>query len=176
VLQTVDLATGEGLRDTAAAQAAAEGVLGYEGAIVELAQAALDSAVVRRACAREFWRETYVATPLPGITLEGYVDLIYRDDDGLVVVDYKTDAVASDELERRLDSYRVQAAAYALAVSEATGERVSRCVLCLLAPGASTEVVVAGDELRDAIGEVRRRAEHERIDPSPLPAPLPVDA
>ncbi|HTL86523.1 MAG TPA: UvrD-helicase domain-containing protein, partial [Acidimicrobiia bacterium] len=176
VLQTVDLATGEGLRDTAAAQAAAEGVLGYEGAIVELARAALDSAVVRRACAREFWRETYVATPLPGITLEGYVDLIYRDDDGLVVVDYKTDAVASDELERRLDSYRVQAAAYALAVSEATGERVSRCVLCLLAPGASTEVVVAGDELRDAIGEVRRRAEHERIDPSPLPAPLPVDA
>ena len=24
--------------------------------------------------------------------LEGYIDLLYRDDDGLVVVDYKTDA------------------------------------------------------------------------------------
>jgi ATP-dependent exoDNAse (exonuclease V) beta subunit len=174
VLQTVDLATGEGLADTAAAQAAAEGVLGYEETIVALARAALDSTVVRRACARSFWRETYVATPLPGITLEGYVDLIYRDDDGLVVVDYKTDAVAAEELERRLGAYRVQAAAYALAVSEATGERVSRCVLCLLAPGSATEVVVEGDELRDAISEVRRRAERERDDPSPLPAALPV--
>ena len=25
--------------------------------------------------------------------LEGYIDLLYRDDDGLVIVDYKTDAV-----------------------------------------------------------------------------------
>src|SRR5207253_1335385 len=123
------------------------GVLGHEATIVALAQAALDSAVVQRACSRAFWRETYVATPLDGITLEGYVDLVYRDDDGLVVVDYKTDAVTGVALGARLAHYRIQAAVYALAVSQATGERVVRCVLCLLGPNAATEVAVEGDEL-----------------------------
>src|SRR5205823_6362659 len=109
VLQTIDLATGDGLAATAAAQAAAEGVLGQEATIAALAQSALASNVVRRAQARPFWRETYVAVPLDGITLEGYVDLVYRDDDGLVVVDYKTDAVAGDVLPARIAHYRVQA-------------------------------------------------------------------
>ena len=92
-LQTIDLGTGAGVDATAAAQAAAEGVLGHEPTIVALTRAALASAVVTRAAARRYWRETYVAVPFDGITLEGYVDLVFRDDDGLVVVDYKTDAV-----------------------------------------------------------------------------------
>ena len=81
VLQTVDLATGAGLADLAAAQAAAEGVLGFEATIAELVQSALDSATVRAACATEYWRETYVAVPVEELTLEGYVDLVYRDAD-----------------------------------------------------------------------------------------------
>src|SRR5262249_46066445 len=97
VLQTIDLKTGADLDDTVAAQAAAEGVLGQETTIAALARSALASSVVQRASTRPFWRETYVAVPLDDITLEGYVDLVYRDDDGLVVVDYKTDAVQGAE-------------------------------------------------------------------------------
>ncbi len=192
VLQTVDLATGDGLAETVAAQAAAEGVLGHEATISALARAAIDSAVVRRACSRSFWRETYVAIPLDcadaaepgtaergshehGITLEGYVDLVFRDDDGLVIVDYKTDAVAGDALEARLGHYRVQAAAYALAVSEAAGERVVRCVLCLLRPDGAEEVVLEGDALAAGVAQVRALAEAERDDPAPLPPPALVD-
>ena len=79
VLQTVDLATGAGLADLAAAQAAAEGVIGFESTIAALVQSAIGSDTVRAACAGEYWRETYVAVPAEGLTLEGYVDLVYRD-------------------------------------------------------------------------------------------------
>ncbi len=96
VLQTVDLATGAGIDETAAAQAAAEGVLGKEATIAALARAAIASDTVRAASARPFWRETYVAVPVGGLTLEGYVDLVYRAEHGLVVVDYKTDAIGDD--------------------------------------------------------------------------------
>ena len=36
------------------------------------------------------WREVYACTPIGDRLLEGYVDLLYRGDDGLVVVDHKT--------------------------------------------------------------------------------------
>ncbi len=171
VLQTVDLASGAGITETAAAQAAAEGVLGRESTIAALARATIASPVVQRAAHRAYWRETYVAVPLDGITLEGYVDLVYRDDDGLVVVDYKTDAVHGPDLAERLAHYRVQAAAYTLAVAEATGEPVVRCVLCLLDPEGARDVVVEGDDLVAGLAEVRRLADTERDHPSPLPEP-----
>ena len=98
VLQTVDLATGAGIDDAAAAQAAAEGVLGQEATIAALARAAVASTTVQTASAHAHWRETYVAVPVEGLTLEGYVDLVFRDERGLVVVDYKTDAIG-DEAE-----------------------------------------------------------------------------
>ena len=45
------------------------------------------------------WREIYACTPLGGRLLEGYIDLLYRGPDGLVVVDYKTSATSDpDEL------------------------------------------------------------------------------
>ena len=148
MLQVVDLASGDGVDAAVAAQAAAEGVLGHESAIAALARAALASAHVVRASTRSRWRELYVAVPIDGITLEGYVDLLYRDDDGLVVVDYKTDTVRDlATLEARLVQYRVQTAAYAVAVEEVTGEPVVRCVLCFLDPEGARDVVMEGEEL-----------------------------
>ena len=74
--------------------------------------------------------------PAEGLTLEGYVDLVYRPSgsDGLVVVDYKTDAIRDDSmLADRLAHYRVQGAAYAIAVETATGARRPLCVRVPLA-------------------------------------------
>ena len=179
VLQTVDLSTGEGLADLAAAQAAAEGVLGFESTIADLVQSALASPTVRAACASEYWRETYVAVPVEGITLEGYVDLVYRGealdgagapqlfgDESLVVVDYKTDLIADDAmLAARLSHYRVQGAAYAIAVATATGIRVDRCVFVFLAPDGVREVEIAGAELEAAITQVRELMRTVRDEP-----------
>ena len=92
MLQTVDLATGDGLSAASAAQAAAEGVLGKEDIIEALCRSALDSDIVRRAALRPHWREVYVGIPYGDGVLEGYIDLLYEDDGGLVIVDYKTDS------------------------------------------------------------------------------------
>ena len=175
-LQTIDLTTGAGIEPAAAAQAAAEGVLGYESTIAALTRAALASAVVTRAAARPHWREMYVAVPFEGITLEGYVDLVFRDDDGLVVVDYKTDAVDAQTRADRIAHYRIQAAAYALAVTEATGEPVVRGVLCFLDPAGAMEVEFAGSDLEGAVEEVRALLVAEREDPSRPPPLVPADA
>lgn len=67
--------------------------------------------------------------------LEGFVDLLYRGDDGLVLVDHKTDSWRDDaDLDAKVDRYRVQLAAYAHAVEVAVGEPVVRAVLLFLAP------------------------------------------
>lgn len=140
VLQLVDLATGDGLDDLVAAQAAAEGVTGREPHIAELVRAALDSPLVAEAAHNPHWREVYVAVPLgDGQTLEGYVDLLYRrDDGGLVVVDYKTGPESpDDDLSDLVERYSLQGSSYALAVSEATAEPVVAVTFLFLTPKGS---------------------------------------
>ena len=134
VLQTVDLVTGDGLVEACAAQAAAEGVLGREDVIEALCRAALDSDVVQRAARRKHWREVYVGVPYGDSVLEGYIDLLYEDDDGLVIVDYKTDSWRSEsELDAKVDRYCIQLQAYAGAVRDAVGRDVARALLLFLA-------------------------------------------
>ena len=115
VLQTVDLVDGRDIDETAAAQAAAEGVIGREDDIAALARSALASRTVREAVATsDYRREMYVATQVEGHTLEGYVDLVYRTAEGLVVVDYKTDAWRDEsDLDAKVERYRLQGASYA---------------------------------------------------------------
>lgn len=140
VLQGIDLASGDGLDAAVAAQAVAEGVPGRERIIAGLARSALSSDVVRRAAARPHWREVYVGCPLGDGVLEGFVDLLYRDDDGLVVVDYKTDAWRAEaDLGAKVDRYKVQLAAYVYALSVAVGETVARAVLLFLGPAGAVE-------------------------------------
>ncbi len=154
VLQTVDLATGTGLDDAATAQAAAEGIIGNEAEVAARARIALGTRVVREAVAHGFRREMYVATPVDGVTLEGYVDLVYRRPDGLVVVDYKTDAwTDAADLDTKLARYRLQGASYAVALERATGEPVAECVFVFLGDGESREVPVS--DLPAAMREVR---------------------
>ncbi|BFU45753.1 UvrD-helicase domain-containing protein [Krasilnikovia sp. MM14-A1004] len=142
VLQTVDLSTGDGLTDAVAAQSLAEGVSQHAELISDLARSALEADVVQRAATRPHWRETYVGTTIDDKVLEGIIDLLYRDDDGLVIVDYKTDAVPSSALDQRVDYYRPQMAAYAATLQNATAEEIARCILLFLTPhGAHARTV-----------------------------------
>ncbi len=151
VLQTVDLATGRGLDDAVAAQALAEGVAQHADIVAALARAALGSRTVQRAVARSYWRETYVGTVVGERVLEGFIDLVYRDDDGLVIVDYKTDTVPVAALDQRVAFYRPQLAAYAAALQAATGERIARCVLLFLSPTGAVERTVEDIEATIAL-------------------------
>jgi ATP-dependent helicase/nuclease subunit A len=131
VLQNVPLDTGEGLDALAASQALAEDVPDGGPDIARAVRSALASPILQRAAIRPHWRETYVGTVIDGVLVEGYIDLLYRDDDGLVLVDYKTDQEAGPEA---LAAYETQLSVYARAISDATDEPVVRSVLLFLRP------------------------------------------
>ncbi|NDZ92850.1 UvrD-helicase domain-containing protein [Streptomyces sp. SID6673] len=104
---------------------------------VALARSALESEPVQRAAVREHWKEMQLAGLGPDGTtvVEGIADLVYRDDDGLVIADYKTDVGVS---AHTLEAYWAQLAIYADLLRNATGERVTRLelVFCRVGPAA----------------------------------------
>jgi ATP-dependent exoDNAse (exonuclease V) beta subunit len=158
VLQTIDLATAEGLDAAVAAQCQAEAVPTEVALVRGLVEAALGSPVVREAAAAPHWRELYACTPVGDRLLEGYVDLLYRSPAGLVVVDHKTaDTNDPAELDRRVQGYRLQGAAYALAVGQATGEPVVRVTFLFLTPTGPVELDLA--DLDAAMADVARLVE-----------------
>ena len=155
VLQTIDLTTGEGLDDAVAVQCQAEAVLDRAAEVRQLVTEALGSAVVQEAAAAPHWREVYVCTLIGDRLLEGYVDLLYRGTSGLVVVDHKTSASADPaELDRRVAGYRLQGAAYAVAVGRSTGEPVARVVFLFLTPSGPVERELT--DLAAAMADVER--------------------
>ena len=160
VLQSVDLSSDmAGLGGVVDTQAKSEGVPQAKSTIRALAKSALASTTVREAATHQHWKELFVAAPVEGTVVEGYIDLLYRGPEGLVVVDYKTDDIHdSDVFQDKIDRYKLQVAAYALAVEQAVGERVARCVLVFARAGQTArEETIPGDDLASAQQEVRRR-------------------
>ena len=176
VLATIDLSSGgdpsgRSAKDLSQARAVAHGIPEHADAVATMVDAALSSAVVRRAATRRHWREVYVAVPLDvpkghapdgerssspvramsqGV-LEGYVDLLFEEDEGLVVVDYKTDRIArAGDLQAEAALYSPQVGAYATALEASCGRPVSRCVLLFVGDGIPVEHVLEGEDLVEA--------------------------
>ena len=160
VLQTVDLETGTGLGPLARIHAEAEGVAELSDEVTSLALSALASEEIQRAVSSRYWRELYVACPIGDQVIEGYVDLVYETDEGLVVVDYKTDQIDPSELGRKVERYRLQGATYATALEATTRQRVARVVFVFLSP-TSPALLASLPNLEEAIAEVRTVIEHE---------------
>ena len=154
VLQTVDLLDPTGVEAASAAQAAAEGVVGAEEAIAARCRAAIASPVVQAAARGRHWREIFVAAPVGERLLEGYIDLLHHRDDGLVVIDYKTDAWDDDrELDVKVARYRLQTAAYATALEASTALPVVEAVLLFLDDDQAIARQVP--DLEEAMAQVR---------------------
>jgi ATP-dependent exoDNAse (exonuclease V) beta subunit len=153
-LQTIDLANPSGLAGAAAAQCEAEAIPDRSAEVEELVRAALASPVIAAATTGPYWREVYACTPTPGgRLLEGYIDLLYRGPEGMVIVDYKTAATNDpEELRRRVDGYRLQGGSYALAVRQTTGEPIARVTFAFLTPGGAVELDL--DDIDAAVAEV----------------------
>ena len=85
-----------------------------------------------------------------GTHLAGRMDLVYLDAGELVVIDYKTDAVATPaELDAATIGHSGQAAAYAIATERATGLPVREVVF--IYPRADAERTLARDDLPTAL-------------------------
>ncbi|GAB90606.1 UvrD-helicase domain-containing protein [Gordonia rhizosphera] len=129
VLESVSLdADLEAIVQAARVAASRVGIADVEH-IAALARSALASEPVRRSAEREHWREIKLAGLGPDGTtvIEGIADLVYREDDGsLVIVDYKTDVGVS---AATLQAYWAQLAIYANLLARATEEQVAKLEL-----------------------------------------------
>jgi len=148
VLQVVDLASGDGLREAVAAQCVAESVVEFASLVTVLVRSALSSEVVKRAAAREHWRESYVGMlQEDGTVLEGFVDLIYREDNGsLVIVDYKTDDAPDAALPSRVGYYAPQLNAYRSIVETAIHKPTTPPVLVFARTTSVASIAVSGHQ------------------------------
>jgi ATP-dependent helicase/nuclease subunit A len=157
VLQFCDLSTGADIDNLARAQCAAEGVIGLEQQVAALARSALATPIVQSVVAgAEHWRELFVAAPIGDRVLEGYVDLLVRTADGLVIVDYKTDQWSGPvQSSERVGRYRLQLAAYGGRARHRTRRARRRGhPRAVLAKGDADQIMI--DDWDAAIDEVRR--------------------
>ena len=77
------------------------------------------------------------------ILLQGIIDAWFEEDDGLVLVDYKTDHVKEGGEKILLDRYQIQLHYYARALAQITGKKVKEAVIYSLA--LQKEIPVAID-------------------------------
>ncbi|WP_454940516.1 PD-(D/E)XK nuclease family protein, partial [Evtepia sp.] len=74
------------------------------------------------------------------VLLQGVVDCWFATEEGITLVDFKTDRISPQGLEVRGQRYRGQMAAYAYALEEVTGRPVTRRVLWFLHLGRGLEM------------------------------------
>ena len=89
--------------------------------------------------------------------IEGFIDLLFEEEDGLVVVDYKTDAIEAEATGDLVNRYRVQGGAYTLALERATGKSVKEVVFLFLQPQreeAITDVATLKAEAETYLTEI----------------------
>tara|TARA_Y100001970_G_C14255571_1_gene875114 strand:+ start:3014 stop:6361 length:3348 start_codon:yes stop_codon:yes gene_type:complete len=160
VLQTIDLKTGKGLTSLAVIHAEAEGISELSRDVESLVNSAIRSPELQQAIHNRYWRELHVACPMGDQIIEGYVDLVYETDGGLVVIDYKTDLIQQSEIEAKVDHYRLQGATYAVALEKATRLPVIQVSFAFLSTD-SDAVFAPLPDLQGAIAEVHHVIEHE---------------
>ena len=159
-LQFCDLATGADIDDLARSQCAAESILGLDRTVAALARSAIRAPIVRRVVdGAEHWRELFIAAPVGHRVLEGYIDLLVRTADGLVIVDYKTDQWSGPvQTAERIGRYRTQLAAYGAALEATLDEPVVGGVLVRCRADNEPEQIeipdwqAALDEVRSIVG------------------------
>lgn len=74
------------------------------------------------------------------VLLQGVVDCFFETEEGLTVVDFKTDRVTAETAAAKAEEYRPQLTAYARALEEITGKRVARRTLWFFAADLSVEL------------------------------------
>lgn len=142
VLQSVDLVTQSNLEEISKAQAAAEGIPSLWKEVIDLTKKGIETVVVKRALSSgNYYREVFVSVAVGDGLVEGFIDLLFEENGGLVIVDYKTDTLNDEsDLPEAQGKYELQGGAYAFAVEEATKKPVKEVVLIFLRSGKELKV------------------------------------
>jgi ATP-dependent helicase/nuclease subunit A len=156
VMELVSLPDGEDLQALAAAVCAELGIGPATAEVAELTRRCLASPTVQRAIrAERFEREVPFSTVLDdGTHLAGRMDLLFRDGDELVIVDFKTDDVTdAAAVDAATVAHSGQAAAYALATERGTGLPVREVVFVYPRAGAERALPRAELSMTNASAE-----------------------
>ncbi len=87
------------------------------------------------------WREApFTWSDGRGVAYSGKIDLLAETDEGLLVVDYKTDGVTEAELPAHMEHYAHQGEVYRAAIKELTGTDAVRMVFCFVDPNREVEL------------------------------------
>ena len=73
------------------------------------------------------------------VLVQGIIDGYYETDDGIVLMDYKTDSLKPGEENKLVERYRTQMDLYRKALEGMTGKKVERCVLYSFSLGKEIE-------------------------------------
>ena len=120
----------------ARAQAVAEAIPDRGAEVARLVKQALQSEAAGRArAATRALREVPFAVPRDGTILEGFIDLVIETDEGIEIVDWKTDDVPKAAIPKRLKEYELQAGLYVLGIETATQKTVSRVTYVFVRAG-----------------------------------------
>ncbi len=155
VMELCDLDDEGSIEPAAAAVAADLGRPDLTAPAAKLAGNCWRSAPVRAAAAaaaagpEALYRELSIGALIGGAVVSGAVDLLYRDGDEWVIVDYKTDR--DPEAGALRERYTPQGAAYAVAVEAATGRRVREVVFVAAVAGGLDVRVAVDDALRERV-------------------------
>jgi ATP-dependent exoDNAse (exonuclease V) beta subunit len=105
--------------------------------VTTLVRNILNSPIILEAKSLRIQREAWVAAEIePGIEIEGFIDLLIHNKDGTItIVDYKTDQLKGQTVQRLVEGYEPQLGGYAL-VLENLGFKFGRAVL-VFADGAN---------------------------------------
>jgi ATP-dependent helicase/nuclease subunit A len=107
----------------------------------EAAQRALDLPVMQRARqASGLWRELPVWFPDGADLVEGVVDLVFEEDGGLVLVDYKTDHITDGQALAQAAHHAPQLQLYGRGLAQATGLPVRERLVLFTALGRTVPV------------------------------------
>lgn len=67
-----------------------------------------------------------------GTIFEGVMDVVFKEEDGLVVLDFKTDLIERDNLDSRVDHYKPQVKVYLDAIRTIFGKPPKEVILFFL--------------------------------------------
>ena len=136
-LEDVDRGRGERVRAMAEALAPSFGLdAEAAGRAAEQVERALALPVIDRARrATRVWRELSLWFPDGAHLVEGVVDLVFEEDAQLVVVDYKSDAIAADQALAQAAHHAPQLQLYGRGLAQATGQPVRERLVLFTALG-----------------------------------------
>jgi len=136
VMERIDLVDGKNLNVLVKIKAVEQSIPGIADQIGDLCRKTLSNPIMDRVRrAKRFFREVDFSVSLEGKIMEGKIDLLFEEEEGWVIVDYKTDEVSGKAINERFDLYREQGIWYARAAKKTTGEAVKEVAFFFVRTG-----------------------------------------